>query len=171
MMSVEEKGIEVIGIGNKTVTVKTLDGHTITCNAAVEAIRIPLQKLYVIVDLEYYHTYCIAIRMPKGSVEDCLLYDTAEEHKYVHLAACDDKDDYLVARGCDHAVGQEKPTGRFEELETWTRESFTQGGKVELCLEWPYHRANRLHGLYRQELRWCGGGRETLRKWFCERDA
>lgn len=27
-MSVEEKGIEVIGIGNKTVTVKTLDGQT-----------------------------------------------------------------------------------------------------------------------------------------------
>jgi hypothetical protein len=114
----DEKGIEVIGIGNKTVTVKTLDGLTITCNAAVEATCIPLQKLYVIADLEYYHTYCIAIRMPKGSVEDCLLYDTAEEHKYVRLTACDDIDNYLVARGCDHAVRQEEPTGRFEELET-----------------------------------------------------
>jgi glycine/D-amino acid oxidase-like deaminating enzyme len=69
--------------------------------------------------------------MPKGSVEDCLLYDTAEEHKYVRLIACDDKDDYLVAGGRDHAVGQEEPTGRFEELETWTRERFTQGGKVD----------------------------------------
>ena len=70
MISVEEKGIEVIGIGNKTATVKTLDGHTITCNPAVEVTCNPLQKLSVIADLECYHTYCIAIRMPKGSVED-----------------------------------------------------------------------------------------------------
>jgi hypothetical protein len=118
MMSVEEKGIEVIGIGNKTITVRTLDGHTTTCNPAVEATCIPIQKLSVIADLEYYYTYCIAIRMPKGSVEDCLLYDTVEEHKYVRLTPCDDKDDYLVAGGCGHAVGQEEPTGRLEELET-----------------------------------------------------
>jgi len=33
--------------------------------------------------------------------------------------------------GCDHKVGQEETTGRFEELEHWVRERFTQAGAVD----------------------------------------
>jgi Rieske Fe-S protein len=85
----------------------------------------------VIAEEEYYRTYCIAIRVPKGYVEDCLLYDEAEEYKYVRLTACDQQDDYLVIGGCDHKVGQEDPAGRFEELEQWVRERFTRAGSVD----------------------------------------
>jgi Rieske Fe-S protein len=81
--------------------------------------------------MEYDRTYSIAIRVPKGSVEDCFLYDSAEEYKYIRLTACDDKDDYMIIGGCDHAVGQEGPQGRYEELEQWVRERFTQAGSVD----------------------------------------
>ena len=133
MISIEEKGIEVpvLNIGEKTVKISTLDGHTITCKHAVEATCVPLQRLSVIAEMEYDRTYCIAIRIPKGTVEDCLLYDTAEAYKYLRLTECDEKDDYIVVGGCDHKVGQEDPTNRFEELEKWTRERFTKAGTVD----------------------------------------
>jgi glycine/D-amino acid oxidase-like deaminating enzyme len=90
---------------------------------AVEATNVPLQKLSIIAELSPERSYCIAIRVPRGSVEDCFIYDTADEYKYVRLTACDEKDDYLIVGGCDHAVGQEPASAeRFQELETWTRE-------------------------------------------------
>jgi len=131
VVSVEEKGVEVLGLGHKSVVVTTEDGHTVRAEYAVEATCVPLQKLSVIAEMEFFRTYCIAVRVPKGSVEDCLLYDNAEMYKYVRLTACDDKDDYLVVGGCDHKVGQEETTTRFGELETWTRERFPQAGSVD----------------------------------------
>lgn len=131
MIDVKEEGIEVLGIGSKTVKVETLDGHTVTCEHAVEATAVPLQKLSIVAEMEYHRTYCIAIRIPKGKMEDCLLYDQAEEYKYVRLTACDERDDYAVVGGCDHKVGQESTGGRFEELEKWFRERFTAAGTVD----------------------------------------
>ncbi|KAL2023279.1 hypothetical protein VTK56DRAFT_3017 [Thermocarpiscus australiensis] len=131
VMSISEKGAELLGMGHKSVEIKTESGYTVKAEHAVEATCIPLQKLSVVAELEYYRTYCIAVRIPKGSVEDCLLYDNAEEYKYVRLTACDDKDDYLVVGGCDHKVGQEETLPRFDELEKWTRERFTQAGNVD----------------------------------------
>ncbi|CAJ2510469.1 Uu.00g132780.m01.CDS01 [Anthostomella pinea] len=130
-MSVEEKGIEVLGLGHKYCRIETESGKTIQCEHAVEATNVPLQKLSVIAQMEYNRTYAIAIRVPKGSVEDCLLYDSAEEYKYVRLTHCDDSHDYLVVGGCDHEVGQEDTSGRFQELEDWTRARFTQASSVD----------------------------------------
>ncbi|KAL8768276.1 MAG: hypothetical protein Q9209_005415 [Squamulea sp. 1 TL-2023] len=126
VMSVEEKGIL-----NKEVQVSTESGHTVTCANAVEATCVPLQKLSVVAELEFFRTYCIAIRVPKGSIEDCLLYDSKDPYHYVRFTACDDKDDYLIIGGEDHKVGQEPPDGRYEELESWVRNRFTQAGSVD----------------------------------------
>ena len=122
VISIEEKGIKILGFGSKDVRVSTLDGHTVTCENAVEATNIPLQKLSVVAQLEFMRTYVIACRVPKGYVEDCLIYDQAEPYHYVRLTACDDSDDYLIVGGGDHKVGQEQEDGRFVELENWTRE-------------------------------------------------
>ncbi|KAL8932998.1 MAG: hypothetical protein Q9211_006017, partial [Gyalolechia sp. 1 TL-2023] len=127
VMSVEEKGLL-----NKEVRVSTDDGHTVTCANAVEATCIPLQKLSVITELKYFRTYCIAIRVPKGSVEDCLLYDSKDPYHYVRLTACDEKDDYIVIGGEDHKVAQENEAEeRYMELESWVRRRFTQAGSVD----------------------------------------
>ncbi|KAI0147255.1 FAD dependent oxidoreductase [Xylariaceae sp. FL1272] len=131
VMTVQEKGIELLGLGHKSSLVETVDGHAVKCEFAVEATDVPLQKLSIIAQMEYDRTYCIAIRVPKGSVQDCLIYDSADPYKYVRLAKCDDKDDFMVVGGCDHPVAQESPEGRFEELEQWTRERFPQAGSVE----------------------------------------
>ena len=125
VISIEEKGVEILGLGSKDVRVSTLDGHTVTCENAVEATNIPLQKLSVVAQMEYMRTYCIAIRVPKGYIEDCLLYDEAEPYHYVRLTACDEEDDYLIVGGCDHKVGQEQEDGRFSELEDWTRQRYS----------------------------------------------
>jgi glycine/D-amino acid oxidase-like deaminating enzyme/nitrite reductase/ring-hydroxylating ferredoxin subunit len=131
VMSVDEQGIKLLGFGHKSVKVETESGKTIKCEYAVEATNIPLQKLSVVAEMVFNRTYCIAIRIPKGSVEDCLLYDTADPYKYVRLTACDDQDDYMVVGGADHKVGQEDPTNRFDELERWVRERFTHAGSVD----------------------------------------
>lgn len=131
VMSVSEKGVELLGLGHKSVEIQTEAGHTVKAENVVEATCVPLQKLSIIVELEFHRTYCIAIRVPKGSVEDCLLYDNAEAYKYVRLTECDDKDDYMVVGGCDHKVGQEDTRPRFGELEQWTRERFPQAGSVD----------------------------------------
>ncbi|KAI1261914.1 FAD dependent oxidoreductase [Xylariaceae sp. FL1019] len=131
VISVEEKGIEILGFGHKSSLVKTLDGHAVKCEFAVQATDVPLQKLSIIAQMEWSRTYCIAIRVPKGSVQDCLIYDSAEPYKYVRLTECDDKDDFMIVGGCDHKVGQDTTKGRFKELEQWTRERFPQAGSVD----------------------------------------
>lgn len=114
------------------VKVKTVNGKTITATDAVQATVVPLQKLSIIAEMEFDRTYCIAIRVPKGKIEDCLLYDEAEQYKYIRFTHCDEKDDYLVIGGCDHKVGQEdNGEGRFKELETWVRERFPFAGSVD----------------------------------------
>ena len=122
MASIEERDI---------VQVHTQVGFTVTASDAIEATCVPLQKLSIIAEMEYNRTYCIAIRVPRGSIEDCLIYDEAEAYKYARLTACDDQDHYLVVGGCDHKVGQENTAGRFDELEIWARERFPQAGDVD----------------------------------------
>ncbi|KAK7900298.1 hypothetical protein LTR67_004044 [Exophiala xenobiotica] len=136
MTNNSEKGMTVplvdVHLGSKGVTVETANGHTITCSHSVEATCVPLQTLSMIAEMEYDRTYCIAIRIPKGTVEDCLLYDSAEEYKYVRMTECDDEWDYMVVGGCDHKVGKEAEwEERYQELETWTRERFTKAGSVD----------------------------------------
>lgn len=131
VVAIEEKGLGIGPIGNKHCEVKTVDGATVTCKDAIQATCVPLHKLSIVAEMEYNRTYCIAIRIPKGSVEDCLLYDQAEAYKYIRITECDAESDYMVVGGCDHKTGQEEPTGRFQELETWTRERFPQAGSVD----------------------------------------
>ena len=126
MVSIEEKGLL-----SKHVEVKTVDGHTIKCKDAVEATAIPLQKLSLVVELEFYRTYCIAVRVPKGTVEDCLINDQDDPYHYIRFTACDDKDDYLVIGGGDHKVGQAQEGPQFEQLEKWVRERFSHAGSVD----------------------------------------
>lgn len=134
--SVEESGVTIplikVHLGSHNVTVKTDSDLKISAAHAVEATAVPLQTLSLIVEQEFMRTYCIALRVPKGVVEDCLVYDQAEAYKYVRLTACDENDDYMIVGGMDHKVGQEGDAEhRYKELENWTRERFTKVGSVD----------------------------------------
>ncbi|QMW37016.1 hypothetical protein G4B11_000252 [Aspergillus flavus] len=120
MTAIEENGI---------VQVHTANGNTITATDVVQATCVPTEKLSV--EMKYMRTYCIAIRVPKNYIEDCLIYDQADAYKYIRFTDCDENDDYLVIGGCDHKVGQGHVEGRFQELETWVRERFTKAGSVD----------------------------------------
>ncbi|KAI4251305.1 MAG: hypothetical protein LQ352_004922, partial [Teloschistes flavicans] len=130
VMSVEEKGYFT-----KEVRVSTEGGQTVTCVNAVQATCIPLQKLSVITELKFFRTYCIAVRVPKDTIEDCSLYDSADPYHYLRQTACDEKHNYLLIGGNDHKVGQEGSSGppdhRFAELESWVRARFTHAGSVD----------------------------------------
>ena len=135
-LTIGEKGVTVpvinVHIGPRETVVKTEDGITISSAHTVEATCVPLQRLSLVAEMEFLRTYCIAIRIPKGVVEDCLIYDSAEAYKYVRMTACDEDDDYMVVGGCDHAVGQEdEQDARYAELEQWTRDRFTKAGAVD----------------------------------------
>ena len=134
MISCSEHGLHVpiLDIGSKSVTVETLDGHKISCKNAVQATCVPLQKLSVVAEMEFERTYAIAIRVPKGSVEDCLIYDTADPYTYLRITSCDADNDYLIVGGEDHKVGQEgDASGRYSHLENWTRDRFPQATTVD----------------------------------------
>lgn len=133
---ITESGVKIpligVRLGKTGVTVETTNGHTISAAHAVQATCVPLQKLSLVVEQETTRTYCIAIRIPKSTVEDCQIFDQAEPYKYIRLTACDDKDEYLVVGGCDHKVGQEGDAeSRYKELEDWTRARFTKASKVD----------------------------------------
>eukprot|EP01053_Blabericola_migrator_P008422 Blabericola_migrator_1__8421@NODE_438_length_8472_cov_502_790006_g344_i0_p1_GENE_NODE_438_length_8472_cov_502_790006_g344_i0NODE_438_length_8472_cov_502_790006_g344_i0_p1_ORF_typecomplete_len541_score84_75DAO/PF01266_24/6_2e42Rieske/PF00355_26/4_4e03Rieske/PF00355_26/1e13Pyr_redox_3/PF13738_6/9_1e06Pyr_redox_3/PF13738_6/0_023Pyr_redox_2/PF07992_14/1_8e05Pyr_redox_2/PF07992_14/7_4NAD_binding_8/PF13450_6/1_1e06FAD_binding_3/PF01494_19/3_6e06Thi4/PF01946_17/4e06NAD_binding_9/PF13454_6/0_0064NAD_bin len=113
------------------IKVETDDGKTIKCEDVVMATCIPLQKLSVVAELVYNRSYCIAIRVPKGSCEDCLIYDSADVYKYVRYTECDEGADYMIVGGMDHKVGQGPEGDPFAELETWVRERFPSAGSVD----------------------------------------
>lgn len=131
MMSITENSTGLLSMGEPSVTVETEAGNKIEAKHAVQATCVPLQKFSVIAEMSYHRTYCVAVRVPKNSIEDCFIYDSAEMYKYIRFTKCDDNYDYMIVGGCDHKVGQEDPAGRFEELETWARERFPQVGPVD----------------------------------------
>ena len=77
-----------------------------------------------------YRTYVIAARLPAGSVEPGLYWDTPDPYHYIRLAYADgtgkDGKDWLIVGGEDHKTGQqdEDPEERLRCLEEWTRERF-----------------------------------------------
>jgi glycine/D-amino acid oxidase-like deaminating enzyme len=115
VMDVSESGFSIPGIMDKKHSViKTEDGHTVSASDSIMATCVPLHKLSIVAQMEFHRTYCIAIKVPKGYVEDCLLYDSEEAYKYIRLTECDAENDYMIVGGCDHKVGQEETTGRLE---------------------------------------------------------
>ena len=73
-----------------------------------------------------YRTYMVGLKMPAGSVDDVLYWDTADPYHYVRLDG-----DVLISGGNDHKVGQYPKTGDpFVELEKWTREKFPAAGAL-----------------------------------------
>jgi hypothetical protein len=82
VLEVFEKGISVpLVTDNKHVVIKTESDQTIDCKNAIKATCVPLQRLNVVAEMECMRTYCVAIKVPKGTVEDCLLYDSAVAYK------------------------------------------------------------------------------------------
>ena len=121
----EEKdgGVEII----------TEAGPVIRARAAVFATNSPTNdKVAIHSKQRPDRTYVIAGEVPKGNVEDALLWDTCDAYHYVRIQPLGDRADLLIVGGEDHRSGEATDfEERFARLEAWTRARYPAFGRVD----------------------------------------
>lgn len=121
--------------GGEPARVQTEAGNTVTAQAVVVATNSPVNDRVAIHTKQApYITYVIGARVPRGSVERALLWDTPDPYHYVRIESIDAHDraageteqyDLLIVGGEDHKTGQEDDANRrYSALERWTRHRF-----------------------------------------------
>ncbi|WP_174291170.1 FAD-dependent oxidoreductase [Sphingomonas bacterium] len=105
-------------------TIKLENGITLRASQTVMAANAALGDLPIQTKMEPYRAYAIAGPVPKGSVEDALVWDTLDNYHYVRIQPEADHD-VLIVGGEDHRLGEEDDgEARLEALERWTREHY-----------------------------------------------
>ena len=115
------------------VTIETHAGHKIRAGAALFATNVPVNdRVKVHTKQVPMRTYVVAAKLPSGSVEDALVWDTLLPYHYVRLQPAGDGQDWLIVGGEDHRSGTANDMeDRFEKLESWARERFPQFARAE----------------------------------------
>jgi hypothetical protein len=116
------------------VTIKTEAGQKIRAGAALFATNSPVNDRVAIHTKQVpMRTYAMAGKVPAGSVEDALIWDTLVPYHYVRLQPAGEGQDWLIVGGEDHRTGTANDMDhRFDRLEGWTRERFPAFEKAEL---------------------------------------
>jgi nitrite reductase/ring-hydroxylating ferredoxin subunit len=112
--------------------VTTERGPVVTANFIVVATNTPVNdRVRVHTKQAAYRSYAIGARIPPGSADRALYWDTADPFHYVRLQKEGDHEALMVG-GEDHKTGQAEDTGeRFMRLEGWMRERFPIAGSIE----------------------------------------
>jgi len=107
--------------GGERATVVTAGGHRVDCGAAVVATNTPINDRVAIHTKQApYTTYVIAARVPRGTVEKALYWDTLDAYHYARLK--DPAGELLIVGGEDHKTAQsDDAERRFANLELWMR--------------------------------------------------
>lgn len=115
--------------GEDAPEVKTADGQTIRARSIVLATNYPMMsKMFA--KLPAYRTYAVGVKIPKDSVEKCLIWDTADPYNYVRTQPEMDYD-VLIVGGEDHKTGQaDDGEERFTNLYRWTQKRFPAAGEI-----------------------------------------
>jgi glycine/D-amino acid oxidase-like deaminating enzyme/nitrite reductase/ring-hydroxylating ferredoxin subunit len=115
------------------IVLRTEAGPVIRAGAALFATNSPVNDRVAIHTKQIpMRTYAMAGRVPSGSVEDALIWDTLWPYHYVRLQPDGNGKDWLIAGGEDHRTGTANDMEeRFERIEAWTRDRFPSFGKVE----------------------------------------
>jgi glycine/D-amino acid oxidase-like deaminating enzyme/nitrite reductase/ring-hydroxylating ferredoxin subunit len=108
------------------VTIETEAGHKIRAGAAMFATNSPVNdRVKVHAKQVPMRTYAMAGKIPAGSVEDALIWDTLRPYHYIRLQPAGDGQDWLIVGGEDHRTGTANDMEeRFARLVAWTRERF-----------------------------------------------
>ncbi|MDX6694536.1 MAG: hypothetical protein QOF02_2139 [Blastocatellia bacterium] len=127
--------------GGEQARVETEGGHVVTARAVVVATNTPVNDLIAIHTKQApYITYVIGARVPRGSVECALYWDTPDPYHYVRIESADGLDDegqqrdydILIVGGEDHKTGQaDDADRRYADLERWTRERWPMIKQIE----------------------------------------
>jgi glycine/D-amino acid oxidase-like deaminating enzyme/nitrite reductase/ring-hydroxylating ferredoxin subunit len=115
------------------ITIDTNTGRKIRAGAALFATNVPVNdRVKVHTKQVPMRTYVIAAKVPSGSIEDALVWDTLLPYHYVRLQPAGDGQDWLIVGGEDHRSGTANDMeDRFEKLECWARERFPQFARAE----------------------------------------
>ncbi len=115
--------------GEDAPEVKIANGSTIRAQSIVLATNYPLlSKMFA--KLPAYRTYVIGARVPKDSIEKCLIWDTADPYIYVRTQPENDFD-VLIVGGEDHRTGQDDNADEhFGKLVQWTQKRFPQAREI-----------------------------------------
>jgi glycine/D-amino acid oxidase-like deaminating enzyme/nitrite reductase/ring-hydroxylating ferredoxin subunit len=119
--------------GGSAARIETARGPAVAADAIVVATNTPVNDVVTIHTKQSpYSTYVVAARVPRGSIEQALYWDTADPYHYVRLHD-DGADTFLIVGGEDHKSGQAHDgRARFSRLERWMREHFPAAGEVAL---------------------------------------
>ncbi|MDQ3373307.1 MAG: FAD-dependent oxidoreductase, partial [Acidobacteriota bacterium] len=115
--------------GEDAPEVKTESGQTVRAQQIVLATNYPLMsKMFA--KLPAYRTYVIGAKIPKDSIEKCLIWDTADPYRYVRTQPENDYD-VLIVGGEDHRTGQDDNADEhFGKLWQWTQKRFPQAEEI-----------------------------------------
>jgi glycine/D-amino acid oxidase-like deaminating enzyme len=116
--------------GGTPPTVRLAGGERIDCHSVVVATNVPISdELALHTKQAPYLTYVVAARVPRGSVEKALFWDTLHPYHYVRLK--NPAGEVLIVGGEDHKTGQaDDSETRFARLELWMRERFPMAREV-----------------------------------------
>lgn len=114
--------------GGAPCNVKTPLGG-VSAESVVVATNTPVNDLVTVHTKQAaYMTYVVVARIPKGSVEKALFWDTEDPFHYVRMQSPTpetDTHDWLILGGEDHRTGQEADTAlHFTRLRAWALERF-----------------------------------------------
>lgn len=126
--------------GGARARIETSEGNVVIARAVVVATNTPVNDRLVIHTKQApYITYVIGARVPRGSIEKALYWDTPDPYHYVRIKSGPfqkiegeegmiEAGDYdiLIVGGEDHKTGQEEEdmNKRYGRLESWTRTRF-----------------------------------------------
>jgi len=115
------------------VMIETENGPKIRAGAAFLATNSPVNDRVAIHTKQIpMRTYVVAGKVPSGSVEDALVWDTLWPYHYGRLQPAGKGNDWLIVGGEDHRTGTANDMEeRFALLEAWTRKRFPSFDKVE----------------------------------------
>jgi glycine/D-amino acid oxidase-like deaminating enzyme len=118
--------------GGDHARIETANGPVVTAEAVVVATNTPVNDRFEIHTKQAgYLTYVIGARVPRGSVERALFWDTPDPYHYVRIESGDGFD-VLISGGEDHKSGQKDDANvRFAALERWTRTRFPMIEAIE----------------------------------------
>ncbi|CAN5735125.1 FAD-dependent oxidoreductase [soil metagenome] len=116
--------------------VETSGGPVVTADAVVVATNSPVNDLVAIHTKQAaYQTYVIGARVPRGSVNRALYWDTPDPYHYLRIETIGtgaSAYDVLIVGGEDHKTGQEDDANRrFGILERWTGKRFPMIESIE----------------------------------------
>lgn len=122
--------------GGEDAHVVTSGGYTIKAAEIVVATNNPVNDRFELHTKQApYLTYVIGARIPSGSVEKALYWDTLDPYHYIRVqsdASDDEGQDVLIVGGEDHKTGQEHDfRRRYSRLEKWARRRFPMMGEIE----------------------------------------